>query len=436
MSKQHKYCPNCGNELFGTEKFCGKCGFDVSSITKQNNSEKSNNEQARPKVNEPNENIQKEEHQDTSSVLSKPIKEQKNKQEVDNTKIESRSADRREKRISKIVWTIGILIALIGVGGLGIYMHSQNSHAATSNKVKKTQIKKASNTNKKPKSKNNVYSVKVSEIKIGGRRQGTDWIIKGTTKAPDNSTMVAILPKKNTVDLSGDAYTSNIATNTTDGEGEGVAEVHGGEFQIEITPDSSAYYGKNGDKNAVKDNQDIKVKIVAISNFDSKNGSVYSPLPENVLSRVNKKGKITILTTNHKQGEYYRNWGDDLDDSSSDDSLDTSSSDDNSDTDADDNYADNNISDDEEDDSATNSGATDDSATNNSFSQSENERKTVINNAQEAIAAAKKDDPGKDWKFDGMAGDDYKVTAMAKAPENGKILPYQEYIHPDGTIEK
>lgn len=434
-----KFCPNCGNKLFGTEKFCGKCGYDVSNITQGKSSEKILNEQEKTEVNELDENGQEEQQKDKSSVTTKLAQKQEEQSKIDDTQKQNSSADRKEKLTSKIVWTIGIIVAFIGVGVWGVYMLNQNSHPEASSKIDKSQSKKPKKSSQKLKAtKGKVYTTKINKITVGGRREGTDWIIEGTTKAPNNSMMVAILPKKNTVDLSGAAYVSNIAYNTTDDEGGGIAEVHDGRFQIEITPDSSAYYNKNGDKEAVKDNQDIKVKIVAISNFTMKIEDMSHPLPQKLVSEVNRKGKITILTTNHKQGEYYRNWGDDSDEGSSEGSGDNSSSDDASDTDTDDIYADNDASDNEEDDdSTTNNGTLNSDATDNDNSSSQaEENKVVINNAQEAVAAAKKDDPEKDWKFAEMVGDDYRVTAMAKAPENGEVLPYQEFIHPDGTIEK
>lgn len=36
MTTKHKFCINCGNQLSGHERFCNKCGFDVSKINHLN----------------------------------------------------------------------------------------------------------------------------------------------------------------------------------------------------------------------------------------------------------------------------------------------------------------------------------------------------------------------------------------------------------------
>ncbi|MBN7274627.1 hypothetical protein GNF18_05675 [Ligilactobacillus pobuzihii] len=419
MNNQHKFCPNCGNELFGTEKFCGKCGYDVSDITQKVSADKNSNEQTKHETELQDKEIEQDKAKDKSVVSNEPTKKHENKQLSGTTRRKNLEASRKEKRISRIVWTIGILIALIGFISGGIYNYTQKSQPVASSKTEKSQSKKPKKNNQKVKAtKKEVYSTKINKVTVGGRREGTDWIIDGTTEAPDNSTMIAILPKKNTVDLSGDAYTSNIATNTTDGEGEGVAEVHDGEFQIEITPDSSAYYGKNGDNEAVKDNQDIKVKIVAIPDFNRNDGSVYGPLSEKVLSKVNKKGKITTLTTNHKQGEYYRNWGDDAgDESENDSSLD----------DSEDTYDDNSENDEED--------------SNDEELNDEN----VVNSPQEAIALAKSKygDNNGDWDWTYLSSDDsdpeedgYFVKAISKSSDTMTGTAKSVTVYPDGTIDE
>ena len=245
MSKKQRFCTNCGNQLTGNEKFCGKCGHEVSEAVQENSSEKSLNEQE-SEVTGSDENSLEEEKLDKSPVATESTREGS---EVDGTQRQNQKATKKEKKISKIVWTIGIIVALIGVGTWGVYMYNQNSHAVASKKVqnKKAESKSKQKKPKKSHEKNKVYPVKITDISVGTDKSKKfsndgEWVIKGKTNAPDGSAIVGYVPR--TEEYFNDNAKYNVVLDNTgyydNGRGgafgDGVGIVKDGKFNIGIDP--------------------------------------------------------------------------------------------------------------------------------------------------------------------------------------------------------
>jgi uncharacterized membrane protein YvbJ len=165
MTTKNKFCTNCGNRLTGNEKFCGKCGFNVSKKNRVSN--------VKQAVNEPEESLASK---NRSNGLSEAVPD------PDYTD-ETKQINHKKVSQNKITLAIIIFIALVGGGLWGIYNNLQTSHEANKTQSKQQQI-----------SKNDIYAVKISKVTVGGREKGTDWILDGTTNAPDNATIIAILP--------------------------------------------------------------------------------------------------------------------------------------------------------------------------------------------------------------------------------------------------
>ena len=412
MTKQQKFCPNCGNQLLGDEKFCGKCGFDVSKVTQENN------------INKQEKNIQDVssntgEHQDNSAESSNLTQEHKDRrQEVDNTQRQGRSTDRKEKRISKIVWSIGLLIALIGVGAWGVYTYNQKSQTVASSKPAKHHNKKAESksnqkSSKKNHEKNKVYPVKISSISVGtntthSRFNNGMWVLKGKTDAPDGSMILGYIPK--TSKRFNDDTKLNVALDNThyfkNGEStdEMLGRVKNGKFNIQI--DTSIING------ALKAGARGEVVIVALENPQINTNDNIST---NLFNKITNGGTKLTLEMNDYQAKV-ANRKEPAEDANSDSSVDGNGEE--------------NSSDDSDEDSSI-------------AESSSNEN--VVNSPQEAIAYAKAryGDNNGDWDWTYLSSDDsdpevdgYFVKAISKSSNTMTGTAKSVIVYPDGTIDE
>ncbi|MGU9540064.1 hypothetical protein ACQX0N_14250, partial [Clostridium tepidum] len=80
------------------EKFCGKCGYDVSDITQKVSADKNSNEQTKHETELQDKEIEQDKAKDKSVVSNEPTKKHENKQLSGTTRRKkSRSLQKRKK---------------------------------------------------------------------------------------------------------------------------------------------------------------------------------------------------------------------------------------------------------------------------------------------------------------------------------------------------
>lgn len=425
MSKKQRFCTNCGNQLTGNEKFCGKCGHEVSETVQENSTEKSLNEQE-SEVTGSDENRLEEEKPDKSPVATESTQEES---EVDGTQRQNQKATKKEKKISKIVWTIGIIVALIGVGTWGVYMYNQNSHAVASKKVqnKKAESKSKQKKPKKSHEKNKVYPVKITDISVGTDHsqlmfnEGL-WVLKGKTDAPDGSRIVGYVPR--TGKYFNDKHKDNVAYDNTghyfkNGEytDDLLGIVKNGKFKIIVETSIITGEKKAGEKG--------EVVITALENPQI-DVSTYNTSTK-LFNKITNGGTKITLELNEYQAKVanrktiQQEMEDSANTSSDDSSVDENSEDANS-----------------EDTSSEDSSAEESSSVAESSSNG-----NVVNSPEDAIALAKATygDNNGDWNWTYLTSEDsnpeldgYFIKAISKSSHTMTGTAKSLTIYPDGTI--
>lgn len=140
----------------------------------------------------------------------------------------------------------------------------------------------SSNGDNKPASASdrNVYEVKISDVKVN---DNADWLISGTTIAPDD-TRIMVTPTKSSRN-----YGENIGVASSEGE---LATVENGKFKV------YANYSNLTDQNELKPGQKVKATIFAIGGNTKKDETYY--IEPAALKVARKKFNPVKLTVTNK----------------------------------------------------------------------------------------------------------------------------------------
>lgn len=150
-------------------------------------------------------------------------------------------------------------------------------------------------------SKNNdIYKVDVTKV----TSDDGDWIIEGTTKAPDGSRIIATSP-------SGMATGENTATTEDDSS----VKVEDGKFTTHIDPIDVM------DTDNAKKGKKAKVYLFAVTNYKKKNDDM---IPKRLLKTYKSNFDLIDLSLSSKQAKYFNDLGSDVD-KDTDESINTES---------------------------------------------------------------------------------------------------------------
>lgn len=150
-------------------------------------------------------------------------------------------------------------------------------------------------------SKNNdIYKVDVTRV----TSDDGDWIVEGTTKAPDGSRIIATSP-------------SDMATgeNTATTEDDSSVKVEDGKFTTHIDPIDVM------DTDNAKKGKKAKLYLFAVTNYKKKNDDM---IPKRLLKTYKSNFDLIDLSLSSKQAKYFNNLGSDVD-KDTDESINTES---------------------------------------------------------------------------------------------------------------
>lgn len=139
-------------------------------------------------------------------------------------------------------------------------------------------------------SKNNdIYKVDVTKV----NSDDGDWIVEGTTKAPDGSRIIATSP-------------SDMATgeNTATTEDDSSVKVEDGKFTTHINPIDVM------DTNNAKKGKKAKLYLFAVTNYKKKNDDM---IPKRLLKTYKSNFDLIDLSLSSKQAKYLNDLGSDVD---------------------------------------------------------------------------------------------------------------------------
>lgn len=150
-------------------------------------------------------------------------------------------------------------------------------------------------------SKNNdIYKVDVTKV----TSDNGDWIVEGTTKAPDGSRIIATSP-------------SDMATgeNTATTEDDSSVKVEDGKFTTHIDPIDVM------DTDNAKKGKKAKLYLFAVTNYKKKNDDM---IPKRLLKTYKSNFDLIDLSLSSKQAKYFNDLGSDVD-KDTDESINTES---------------------------------------------------------------------------------------------------------------
>lgn len=150
-------------------------------------------------------------------------------------------------------------------------------------------------------SKNNdIYKVDVTKV----TSDDGDWIVEGTTKAPDGSRIIATSP-------------SDMATgeNTATAEDDSSVKVEDGKFTTHIDPIDVM------DTDNAKKGKKAKLYLFAVTNYKKKNDDM---IPKRLLKTYKSNFDLIDLSLSSKQAKYFNDLGSDVD-KDTDESINTES---------------------------------------------------------------------------------------------------------------
>lgn len=150
-------------------------------------------------------------------------------------------------------------------------------------------------------SKNNdIYKVDVTKV----NSDDGDWIVEGTTKAPDGSRIIATSP-------------SDMATgeNTATTEDDSSVKVEDGKFTTHIDPIDVM------DTDNAKKGKKAKLYLFAVTNYKKKNDDM---IPKRLLKTYKSNFDLIDLSLSSKQAKYFNDLGSDVD-KDTDESINTES---------------------------------------------------------------------------------------------------------------
>lgn len=150
-------------------------------------------------------------------------------------------------------------------------------------------------------SKNNdIYKVDVTKV----TSDDGDWIVEGTTKAPDGSRIIATSP-------------SDMATgeNTATTEDDSSVKVEDGKFTTHIDPIDVM------DTDNAKKGKKAKLYLFAVTNYKKKNDDM---IPKRLLKTYKSNFDLIDLSLSSKQAKYFNDLGSDVD-KDTDESINTES---------------------------------------------------------------------------------------------------------------
>lgn len=139
-------------------------------------------------------------------------------------------------------------------------------------------------------SKNNdIYKVDVTKV----TSDDGDWIVEGTTKAPDGSRIIATSP-------------SDMATgeNTATAEDDSSVKVEDGKFTTHIDPIDVM------DTDNAKKGKKAKLYLFAVTNYKKKNDDM---IPKRLLKTYKSNFDLIDLSLSSKQAKYFNDLGSDVD---------------------------------------------------------------------------------------------------------------------------
>lgn len=139
-------------------------------------------------------------------------------------------------------------------------------------------------------SKNNdIYKVDVTKV----TSDDGDWIVEGTTKAPDGSRIIATSP-------------SDMATgeNTATTEDDSSVKVEDGKFTTHIDPIDVM------DTDNAKKGKKAKLYLFAVTNYKKKNDDM---IPKRLLKTYKSNFDLIDLSLSSKQAKYFNDLGSDVD---------------------------------------------------------------------------------------------------------------------------
>ena len=139
-------------------------------------------------------------------------------------------------------------------------------------------------------SKNNdIYKVDVTKV----NSDDGDWIVEGTTKAPDGSRIIATSP-------------SDMATgeNTATTEDDSSVKVEDGKFTTHINPIDVM------DTNNAKKGKKAKLYLFSVTNYKKKNDDM---IPKRLLKTYKSNFDLIDLSLSSKQAKYLNDLGSDVD---------------------------------------------------------------------------------------------------------------------------
>ena len=144
-----------------------------------------------------------------------------------------------------------------------------------------------------------LYSVKIKSVK----ETGSDWVISGTTNAPDKSEIIGIDPD--------DTYLRNDYADDIDSNGVGPLVKHG-KFTVSVA--STSIMGSNN----MEVNKTARVNLVALSTY---NKDHTDSVPTKLFHKILKYSKTTKLSLSQAMYDYHFGIGEDEDQSSNGDDL-------------------------------------------------------------------------------------------------------------------
>lgn len=150
-------------------------------------------------------------------------------------------------------------------------------------------------------SKNNdIYKADVTKV----TSDDGDWIVEGTTKAPDGSRIIATSP-------------SDMATgeNTATTEDDSSVKVEDGKFTTHIDPIDVM------DTDSAKKGKKAKLYLFAVTNYKKKNDDM---IPKRLLKTYKSNFDLIDLSLSSKQAKYFNDLGSDVD-KDTDESINTES---------------------------------------------------------------------------------------------------------------